>query len=81
MFFNISRRRYIICTIRIVFLNALSINRLQATKDDFSKLSIRLQNVYATLLTDVTSNGIVNTMRNENVQAVNTDNVTNGCCR
>lgn len=32
------------------------------------------------LLTDVTSSGMENTIKNENVQAVSTDIVTNGCC-
>lgn len=31
-------------------------------------------------LTDVTSSGIVNTIRKEKLHAVSTDNVTRGCC-
>lgn len=32
-------------------------------------------------LTEVTSSGMVKTIRNEKLQAVSTDSVTSGCCR
>lgn len=34
-----------------------------------------------TLLTEVTSSGMEKTIRNEKLQAANTERVTSGCCR
>lgn len=59
-----------------VLLDALTVDSLRKKDQHVQKPMIK-----PCQLTEVTSNGMVNTIRNEILHAANTDSVTIGCCR
>ena len=63
-----------------MFLQTLTIKSLQKKQGKRTKYAKSSFVCIKRRLTDVTSNGMVNTIKNEKHQAVNTDKVTIICC-